>query len=456
MINFPCTCGHRFSFPDEEAGGMTQCPQCKRLVDIPIPGDLANFEEDGTVKMDIPFADEPEEDRMRELTRAYLPRRQDANGEDYDLRVTMEQIEAAGTEEIPLELKDEVKPGAPKYDPVTGELIRPMALKEDAYQKVIPLPPQVTLGYARPAEQEMEVPPWRIPLELFKVQNLAVMVGFFAMLMLAMFMWVAIGGGLFFAGFFVIFVYMVMMAHGSNVVEDIGHAGKDELPAPLRGVEFGEDIWKPFVNFAGAAMLCEAPGVILVQNGQWAAGYALLALGWFMFPAILLTLSTSGSVMNLRPDRVFSVIGHCGISYVFAVGLWVAATATFFVGHEIAVAWAMSLMKPFGFIKLPVPVWVAFALMVVGIYLFHWFCWRLGLLYRQHHEKFPWVLQQHVRSKKWQEYLNRRKPKYVPKPATAAAAPAAQVQPQQPTPVQLLPQQQPMRVQPVESINQRT
>src|SRR5688572_24361443 len=183
MINFPCSCGHRFSFPDEEAGGMVQCPQCKRLVDIPIPGDLANFEEDGTVKMDIPFKEETEEDRMRELTRVYLPRRQDADGNDYDLRVTMEQIEAAGTEEIPLELKDEVKPGAPKYDPVTGELIRPMALKEDAYKKVVPLPPQVTLGYARPAEQESEVPPWRIPFELFKIQNLAVMAGVLVMLL---------------------------------------------------------------------------------------------------------------------------------------------------------------------------------------------------------------------------------------------------------------------------------
>lgn len=438
---------------------MVQCPQCKRLVDIPIPGDLANFEEDGTVKMDIPFADEPEEDRMRELTRAYLPRRQDANGEDYDLRVTMEQIEAAGTEEIPLELKDEVKPGAPKYDPVTGELIRPMALKEDAYRKVVPLPPQVTLGYARPTEQENEVPPWRIPLELFKIQNLAVMAGVLVMLLVAMFMWMVIGGGLFFAAIFVIVVYMMMMAHGTNIVEDIGHAGKDELPAPLRGVEFVEDIWKPFVSFAGAAMLCEAPGVIMIQNGQWGAGLAVLALGWFMFPAILLTLATSGSVMNLRPDRVFSVIGHCGMGYLFTVGLWVAASATFLVGHEIAVAFSVSLIRPMGFMKLPMPAWAAYGLMIVGIYLFHWFCWRLGLLYRQYHEKFPWILQQHVRSKKWQEYVNRRKRKYVRNPAAAAAAPGAppvaQVQPQQPVPVQAIPQQ-PMRVQPIAPMNHRS
>lgn len=446
---------------------MAQCPACKRLVDIPIPGDLASFEEDGTLKMDIPFKDDPEPDRMQELKRAYLPRRQDEHGEDYDLRVTMDQIEEAGVEEVPLELKDEVKPGAPKYDPETGELIRPMALKGDEYKKVIPLPPKVTLGYARAAGPEGEVSPWRVPLELLKIQNLAVMAGFFGMFLFAMFLWVAIGGGLFFAGIFVLFVYMVMMAHGSNIVEDIGHGGKDELPAPLRGVEFYDDIWKPFVNFAGAAIICEAPGVILIQKyGEWVPGLALLAMGWFLFPAILLTLSTSGSVWNLRPDRVFSVIARCGLGYLFTVGLWVAASITFHVGHHAAIEFSMSLMRPFGFVQLPMPVWAAYALIVAGIFLFHWFCWRLGLLYRQHHADFPWVLQQHVRSKKWQEYAERRKPKYV-QPAAGAAPPPTPVPQQQqqhqhparpaqqPVPVQVMPQQ-PMRVLPVEPANRES
>ena len=111
---------------------------------------------------------------------AFRPRPDDeqhtgeARERDIDLRVTMEQIEAAGTEEIPLELKDEVKPGAPKYDPETGELIRPMALKEDAYKKVIPIAPKVTLGYARaPDAAGGEVPAWRVPIELFRTGDAA-------------------------------------------------------------------------------------------------------------------------------------------------------------------------------------------------------------------------------------------------------------------------------------------
>src|SRR5687768_7508365 len=151
MINFPCSCGHRFSFPDEEAGGMVQCPQCKRLVDIRIPGDLANFEEDGTLKMEIPFKEDPDEDRIQELKRAYRPGLRDEYGQEYDLRVTMEQIEAAGVEEVPLELKDEVRPGAPKYDPETGELIRPMDVKtRTAADSAVPAIPvaQRTLKYA--------------------------------------------------------------------------------------------------------------------------------------------------------------------------------------------------------------------------------------------------------------------------------------------------------------------
>ena len=77
---------------------MVQCPQCKRLVDIPIPGDLQSFEEDGTVKMDIPFKPDEEEDRLAELRRAYLPRRQETDGRDIDLRVFVKAEDIDPTE----------------------------------------------------------------------------------------------------------------------------------------------------------------------------------------------------------------------------------------------------------------------------------------------------------------------------------------------------------------------
>ena len=32
-----------------------------------------------------------------------------------------------------------------------------------------------------------------------------------------------------------------------------------------------------------------------------------------------------------------------------------------------------------------------------GVYLMHYFMWYLGLMYRSHHDQFPWVLQRHIR-----------------------------------------------------------
>ena len=32
----------------------------------------------------------------------------------------------------------------------------------------------------------------------------------------------------------------------------------------------------------------------------------------------------------------------------------------------------------------------------VAVYFGHFFTWHLGVVYRRHHEKFPWVLQRHI------------------------------------------------------------
>jgi TctA family transporter len=43
--------------------------------------------------------------------------------------------------------------------------------------------------------------------------------------------------------------------------------------------------------------------------------------------------------------------------------------------------------------------------LIMGIFLMHYFCWVLGLLYRQKHEQFPWVLQRHVKTLHPQERM---------------------------------------------------
>ena len=37
------------------------------------------------------------------------------------------------------------------------------------------------------------------------------------------------------------------------------------------------------------------------------------------------------------------------------------------------------------------------ALPLAAIILMHYFCWVLGIMYREHQPQFPWVLQHHTR-----------------------------------------------------------
>ena len=39
---------------------------------------------------------------------------------------------------------------------------------------------------------------------------------------------------------------------------------------------------------------------------------------------------------------------------------------------------------------------LVFPALVIGVYMMHYFCWYLGLIYRDYHEVFPWVLQRHI------------------------------------------------------------
>ena len=41
--------------------------------------------------------------------------------------------------------------------------------------------------------------------------------------------------------------------------------------------------------------------------------------------------------------------------------------------------------------------YVQLPLLAVCVYLAHFFCWHLGLLYRAHHDDFPWLMQRHVK-----------------------------------------------------------
>src|ERR1051325_10024105 len=108
MIEFPCHCGHKFSLPQDMAGGLIQCPRCSRLNDVPNLGDLSQLDEDGTFKLEPTIArHETPEQRMADVTRAFRRSRVDDTGEEIDLRPTMDDVDRAGAIE-PFDLMDDL------------------------------------------------------------------------------------------------------------------------------------------------------------------------------------------------------------------------------------------------------------------------------------------------------------------------------------------------------------
>jgi hypothetical protein len=201
---------------------------------------------------------------------------------------------------------------------------------------------------------------------------------------------------------------MLLVSHYGNVIDEIGPQDQDELPRPLRSVSLRDDLWDPFVNVAAAFMLCYLPvAVVAARAGglpapAWTALVLLMLLAATVaLPAVLLTTTTSGTFANLRPDRLWGVMRTCGHHYAVAViagfltivcyggGIWAA---------DVALVSSMNSQT-----VLNLPRWahwaIGYPLLSVGIYLAHFFCWYLGLLYRAHHDSFPWAFQRHVRDR---------------------------------------------------------
>jgi hypothetical protein len=405
MIEFACRCNHRFSLPEDQAGGLVQCPQCKRLVDVPNLGDLDHIDADGSFKMDEDLIPLAEPDRLERLRRSFTRDRTDVDGADIDLRPTMEDVMKAGTEEMPYELAEEMRPSAPKYDPLTGELVRPLDVKPDDRD-------HTTAGAVPMAKRAVEyagsdlnpnLSMARLAIRLLEPVNL------FVMLIILVFHFVFQPVSLMMmAGFFLIAPVWIggiglLLAHYGNVVEETGPCERDELPRPIRDAGFYDDIWRPLTSVFGAILLCWG---ILFPALRVGAGegvlWILFLAGAFLFPAVLLTLVAGGTVLNLRPDRVIGVIKAIGLRYGVVIGLFLAATAAYGLGLWRLHIDSARLFLPrsqSGF-SAAIPWWfeayAAYPALLLGIYLMHGFCWSLGLAYRAYQEQFPWVMRRHI------------------------------------------------------------
>jgi hypothetical protein len=262
-----------------------------------------------------------------------------------------------------------------------------------------------------------------------------------------------------FAVVFPLVLSVVILAHFGCVIDEIGTRDQDELPRPLRDVEWFQDVWDPFIGVCGAFMLSYLP--LFFAIGQLPIPYAVravlawvaVAVGTFAFPAVLLTLRTSGTLVNLRPDRVWGVIRACGPKYAIAVAAYVAAAVVYGLGVAgsflVILRWGLGM----GIITHPLSRWyIAYPLLFAGIYLVHYLGWYLGLLYRAHHPQFPWLFQRHIPDP------NRKQPRVV-HPAAMRAARAASATPAPPVapakPVQVIPAAPPPVAKPASTRQQR-
>jgi hypothetical protein len=114
-------------------------------------------------------------------------------------------------------------------------------------------------------------------------------------------------------------------------------------------------------------------------------------------PAVLMTSATSGSILNLRPDRLFSVAKADVASYLGLIFVGSMSFFIFFIGLIGSSVWLISLMG-----TSVAPLWarpfVSYPVLCLGIYFLHLFGWQSGLYYRGYHEAFNWLFQRHIRT----------------------------------------------------------
>jgi hypothetical protein len=465
MIQFPCRCGNIFRLEDDEAGNSMQCPKCGLLVDVPLLGDIHRLADDGTYKLDeSPPAPKPRV-ALADLIANLGIDPEDPKASSIDLRLTPEQIAQAGAPTPPPVTR-------PRYDPETGEIMRPLEIKEPA----LGVAKKADVPFAKPAitySTRSSVPSeaWSGSIRALcsPINIVVILTDVAAELIVCLGILYSIHSGFFPLTGFLFLVQLLLLAQLGNIIDEAATEERDDLPRLLRDLRLHEDIWSPLVAILGSVFICYAPaqvclmaasmdratffsvsnfllmlgwviGVCIVtisvieaglSNIEWAndffrplftvlaasiacflpagiciavhAGYGVLTTlalllslaGTGFLPGVLLTLTTSGSVMNLSPGRVLSTIRICGARYLSPLFSWVLALITFGAGLSFAMDDIFNATSGGVFGTKLSSSTLAYPLMAAGIIILHFCGFELGMLYRKHHRSFPWLLQRH-------------------------------------------------------------
>lgn len=423
MIRFPCKCRrHIFSLPESESGGVVQCPVCGLLSDVPRLDELPSLEDDGTLKLAPQPAPNPRL-TLREATRVFSKSKRDEAGEVIDLRPTIDDFRNAGDNTAAASEEGVTPvPTRPRYDPLTGELIRPIELAPTTEPDEAGQPGRfgptrdrtpgtagapatfATASVAVPSERlsdELFPPPAlaRLPLLLLDPVNLSVLLFVVCVkaLMLALLGPVVLG--LWFIAPLPLSVAVILAAHYANCIDDLGPGHHDELPRPLRSAELMTDLIRPFLRFSVATGLAFGPAAICVLHlggpARFIAAGVLAAAGVLLYPALLITTCVSQHYGNLSPVRVLATVATLGWAYLPAIGLSALAVAAHGVTVIAAADLASRLLgmgSPLAdYLSARVVLTCAVAGTLAGVYLAHLAAWTLGVLYRRHEGTFPWI-----------------------------------------------------------------
>jgi hypothetical protein len=460
MIRFSCKCGAEFNFTDDLAGTMTQCPRCRLLVDVPTTEELVWMAPDGALAVDPRSEDAPPARTLAELYKAFARRKSDDDGhrshDDFAAdvddppnvethrpeRITPRYDPETGERIIPLALRDEtpqpviplaseVGPRQPPRLPTRQVHIAvavPVTPIHVLPVPVEPIPVEAIPVEAIPVEPLPAIPARPVPVRRLGYANadtgrpttlstLAVdlLVRPANLFVLFFVSWFYVLGFLFklpltglalFLGFPPILAQLInfplwaLVSHYGCVVEDIGPDAIDELPRPLRNFSVGDDLFAPGLRVSLAAAICYGPAFALgAATGLGtplvvALTLSLAAVGSYLFPAVVLTLLTGSTVLNLAPARVVGVIRDCGGQYAGSA-LLAGAVLIGHVGFVLGPA-VLPTLGRFGFLRAGDHVAVLVPALCLTMYLTHLFAWHLGLMYRAHHDVFPWLAQRHI------------------------------------------------------------
>ena len=368
-ITFRCGCGRRLRVGAELAGGGVQCPACGRLTSVPDPDD--RFDDDGGMAL----ADEPPPN----------PR----------------AVGSVGTLAY-------ANPATRTATPVSA------ATHERHLAQAGPIRRRAATAFVDDAPGR---PLWKLPADLLLPAN--AIVAAMALGVMALFVGFAAmsAAGAYPLALVALAVGLILTAHYVNVIDETGPEGRDELPPPLRDLDFWEDVFRPNGQLLAATLICLLPSACLLWTAgptpgamAFAAGFALL--GMLAFPAVLLTLVAGGTVLNLLPHRLAGVVAISGGAYWVAallllpLTLALHAACCLFVAEVLAQLYDASILGTYtagpGGVGTPSTWWWAGPAAVLAgmgaVYVTHALGWTLGRLYRRHVDRFPWLLMRHVRT----------------------------------------------------------